>query len=84
MRCRLVFAILGLPIASLAAQQSKAVVVTPDATQWGPAPAVLPTGVKLAVLDGDPTKPGLFTMRLSMPDATASHRTFIRWTSMSR
>jgi quercetin dioxygenase-like cupin family protein len=68
MRYMLVLAILALPVASVAAQEQKAVVVTPDATQWGPAPAILPAGAKAAVLDGDPSKPGLFTMRLSVPD----------------
>jgi hypothetical protein len=68
MRYLFILALLALPIASVVAQESKAVVVTPDATQWGPAPAILPIGAKLAVLDGDPTKPGLFTMRRSMPD----------------
>ena len=68
MRVTFILAILALPIASVSAQAPKAVVVTPDATQWGPAPAILPAGAKLAVLDGDPTKPGLYTMRLSMPD----------------
>jgi hypothetical protein len=69
MRYMLVLAILALPVASLAAQEQKAVVVTPDATKWGPAPAILPAGAKAAVLDGDPSKPGLFTMRLSLPDS---------------
>lgn len=68
MRYMLVLAILASPFASVAAQEQKAVVVTPDATQWGPAPAMLPAGAKVAVLDGDPSKPGLFTMRLSLPD----------------
>ena len=68
MRCMLVLAILALPVASVAAQEQKAVVVTPDATKWGPGPAMLPAGAKVAVLDGDPSKPGLFTMRLSVPD----------------
>ena len=40
---------------------------TPGELQWGPAPDVLPAGAKLAVLEGDPTKPGEFTMRLKMP-----------------
>jgi quercetin dioxygenase-like cupin family protein len=43
-------------------------VALPDQMTWGPAPAVLPVGAKLAVLDGDPTKPGAYTMRLLMPD----------------
>jgi quercetin dioxygenase-like cupin family protein len=67
-RVTFILAILAWPIGSVAAQAPKAVVVTPDAMQWGPAPAILPAGAKLAVLDGDPTKPGLFTMRLSIPD----------------
>jgi len=36
--------------------------------QWQPGPASLPPGAKLAVLEGDPTKDGPFTMRLMMPD----------------
>jgi quercetin dioxygenase-like cupin family protein len=50
------------------AHAATAVVVTPEATTWGPAPALLPPGAKLAVLEGDPTKPVPFTMRLSIPD----------------
>ena len=34
---------------------------------WGPAPAVFPAGAKMAVLQGDPSKPALFTVRLDMP-----------------
>jgi hypothetical protein len=44
-----------------------AVVAIPGSLTWGPAPAVLPAGARLAVLDGDPTKPGPYTMRLQMP-----------------
>jgi quercetin dioxygenase-like cupin family protein len=40
----------------------------PGELEWGPAPDVLPAGAKLAVLEGDPTKRGEFTMRLKMPD----------------
>lgn len=36
--------------------------------KWGPAPPVLPKGAQMAVLLGDPTKPGLFAMRLQVPD----------------
>src|SRR5438105_14946655 len=38
-----------------------------EGLQWGDAPPVLPKGAKLAVLQGDPTKPGPYVMRLSMP-----------------
>jgi hypothetical protein len=42
-------------------------VSTPNSLKWGPAPSILPAGAKLAVLDGDPMKSGVFTMRLMMP-----------------
>jgi quercetin dioxygenase-like cupin family protein len=35
---------------------------------WGPAPAVFPAGAKMAVMQGDPGKPELFTIRLDLPD----------------
>lgn len=38
-----------------------------EGLQWGDAPPVLPHGAKLAVLKGDPMKPGAFVMRLSLP-----------------
>jgi ChrR-like protein with cupin domain len=44
-----------------------AVVVMPENIKWSPAPAILPAGARLAVLEGDPSKAGEFTMRLWMP-----------------
>ncbi len=41
---------------------------TPDKMEWGTAPNALPSGAQLAVLEGDPMKPGAYTMRLKMPD----------------
>ena len=41
--------------------------VNPSDLKWGPAPAVFPKGAKLAVLSGDPSKPGPFVIRLKMP-----------------
>lgn len=35
--------------------------------KWGAVPPVLPKGGKIAVLNGDPFKPGPFTLRLMMP-----------------
>ena len=35
--------------------------------KWVPAPPSLPKGAQAAVLSGDPTKQGLFTMRLKLP-----------------
>jgi quercetin dioxygenase-like cupin family protein len=37
------------------------------AVKWGPAPAVFPAGAKMAVMQGDPSKSELFTVRLDMP-----------------
>jgi len=35
--------------------------------KWGDAPPTLPKGGKIAVLDGDPFKPGPYVIRLKMP-----------------
>ena len=41
--------------------------VTPAEIKWGPAPPVLPAGAQAAVVYGDPTKAGLFALRLKFP-----------------
>lgn len=46
----------------------KHVMFRPADVKWGPAPPVLPPGAQLAVLDGDPTKEGFYTIRLKFPD----------------
>ena len=69
----------GLTVASVGAQAPKPaakkpaaagahVILTPGDMKWGPAPPVLPAGAQVAVLDGDPFKPGFFTLRLKFPD----------------
>ena len=35
--------------------------------KWGPVPPFLPAGAKMAVIAGDPSKPGIFVLRLDMP-----------------
>ena len=75
MRFALLLVAAILPLGTLAAQESQssstqprqAHVFTPEHLTWGPAPAILPAGARLAVLDGDPSKAGPYTMRLSMP-----------------
>jgi hypothetical protein len=42
-------------------------VTLPGEIKWSPAPATLPAGAQLAIIEGDPSKPGEFTMRLRMP-----------------
>jgi quercetin dioxygenase-like cupin family protein len=41
--------------------------VNPGQETWGPAPAVFPKGAQMSLLAGDPTKPGVFVIRLKMP-----------------
>ena len=40
----------------------------PDDLKWQDGPASLPPGAKIAVLEGDPTKPGPFVFRVKVPD----------------
>jgi quercetin dioxygenase-like cupin family protein len=49
------------------AQMGQHVMVTPEAMQWGAAPPGLPAGAQMMVLDGNPAKPGPFTLRSKMP-----------------
>lgn len=42
-------------------------VVLPQDVKWGPAPASLPAGAQAAVLYGDPSKEGLFALRVKIP-----------------
>ena len=41
--------------------------VAPAEIQWGTGPAILPAGIQGAILHGDPTKDGLFSMRFKLP-----------------
>ena len=54
-------------IASFASAEDAHTVIAPDDVKWGPAPKVLPAGAEAAVLFGDPTKEGLFALRLKFP-----------------
>jgi quercetin dioxygenase-like cupin family protein len=75
MRYALLFVAAILPLGALAAQENQSAnakpreahVTTPEHLNWGPPPAILPAGARLAVLDGDPSKAGPYTMRLEMP-----------------
>jgi hypothetical protein len=52
--------------------------MNPDQIKWADAPPGLPKGGKIAVLQGDPSKPGPFTMRLMTP---ANYRIPPHWHS---
>jgi quercetin dioxygenase-like cupin family protein len=70
-----------LPIFTLAlcsnvvAQESKPAAAAPEMAlhspseiQWKDGPPSLPAGAKIAVLEGDPSKDGMFVMRVRLPD----------------
>jgi hypothetical protein len=46
---------------------AKATFLDPSQVKYGDAPPVLPKGAQVAVLQGDPFKPGPFVMRLKVP-----------------
>ena len=68
----------GLAGAAQAADEGS--LVNSNDLQWGPAPAVLPKGAKVAVLKGDPFKPGQYTIRLSVP---ANYKLAPHWHSQT-
>jgi quercetin dioxygenase-like cupin family protein len=61
----LVLAALFTPAAL--AQSPAHVMENVGAAKWGPAPPMLPAGAQIAVLAGDPTKAGPYTVRLKFP-----------------
>ena len=70
MRIRLApFSLLLLCAPALRAQGVPAAPAAP--LQWGPAPAAFPAGAHMAVVSGDPSKAGMFTIQLAMPDGYA-------------
>jgi quercetin dioxygenase-like cupin family protein len=55
--------------------------------EWGPGPPSLPPGARMAIVSGDPRKPGPFTIQLDLPDGftvaphfhpTDEHQTVLR------
>ena len=52
---------------SPAAPPSPHVMVAPTGLKWGDPPPSLPAGAKLAVVQGDPSQPGPFVVRLQVP-----------------
>jgi quercetin dioxygenase-like cupin family protein len=61
--------VLGAMAASALAQgtSDKEVFINSKDIKWGDAPPSIPKGAKLAVLQGDPGKPGPFVIRLMLP-----------------
>lgn len=60
-------ALAGVAATASAGTMEGHAIVSPQEIKWGPAPAALPYGAEAAVLFGDPTKEGLFALRLKLP-----------------
>jgi hypothetical protein len=43
-------------------------IYTPGDIEWRPGPGSFQPGAEFAVLEGDPSQPGVFTMQIRMPD----------------
>jgi quercetin dioxygenase-like cupin family protein len=54
-----------MPLPATAADEHS--VVLPDNLNWGAAPPAFPKGAQIAVLSGDPSKEGLYVVRLKVP-----------------
>jgi hypothetical protein len=73
------FLAIGLP--AWAAEDKAALppdhaIFAPGNIQWAAAPASIPSGARMAVLKGDPSKEGIFVLRLSVP---AGYRIMPHW-----
>src|SRR5262249_13846887 len=53
---------------SKAPAAAKHAIMSEGDLKWGDAPPTLPAGAKMVVLQGDPSKSGMFTIRLKVPD----------------
>jgi quercetin dioxygenase-like cupin family protein len=60
------FALIGAPMAA-----RSDVIVSAQEVKWAPAPPSIPSGAQAAVLYGDPSKEGLFALRLKLPKGYA-------------
>jgi hypothetical protein len=79
MRIALTAGVVSLAFAG-AALADEAMMMNPADIKWGAAPPVLPKGAQLAVLNGDPGKPGPFTIRLKTP---ANYKIAPHWHSQA-
>ena len=66
--CMVLLAVTAIIVAADPKKPANHGLFLPDQIKWMDAPNALPPGSKLAVLEGDPFKHELYTMRLRMPD----------------
>jgi quercetin dioxygenase-like cupin family protein len=64
---RVTASIAALLLTTCAAFADDMVVAHPGTLKWGEAPSVLPKGAQLAVVIGDPGKPGSYVIRVKIP-----------------
>src|SRR5262245_31564983 len=62
-----VLLMLGAAAQETGSLPSAEILVRPSDVKWVDAPPTLPPGAKVAVLSGDPSKSGLFVMRIKVP-----------------
>ena len=62
------FALLSIASAQHPASSSGHAIYRSDEVKWKDGPPSLPPGARVALLEGDPAKEGLFTMRILLPD----------------
>jgi quercetin dioxygenase-like cupin family protein len=65
-------AVLGVALTharqEMAKPDAEPAIHVPAQIKWADGPPSLPAGAKFAVLEGDPSKEGFFTMRVRLPD----------------
>ena len=66
-RIALLTSLLVIGLAPVAAGADDHVAVSADQLKWGPAPPAFPKGAQFAVVAGDPSKEGLYVIRLKVP-----------------
>ena len=66
MRTAIAVVLLFVPI--VLADPSLIEIHSPQSIEWKEGPATLPKGAMMAVLEGDPAKPGPFVFRVKVPD----------------
>jgi len=64
---RRMFLLLALAFSAAAAFAEDAALLNPQDLKWGEAPPSMPKGGKLAVLYGDPSKEGPYSIRAKLP-----------------
>lgn len=59
-----------LPLTVSAQAPGSAIGIHAGSENWKPAPPTMPAGVEMAILEGDPRQPGLFSLRIRAPAGT--------------